>query len=115
MSRLPQTLKAWQTPEFKQIAKEEIESLEAKHLPLQAGLSHSSYALEDFYVMVLSAEEMAECLKLKIGVFYSGIIAGCSCADDPSPVDEQTEYCELWVSIDKSDASAHFELVPVLS
>lgn len=112
MNRLPRTLKAWQTPDFKQVAKAEIESFDAKKLPLQAGLSYSSYALDEFEVMVLSVTETPTDLLLKLGVFFSGIIAGCSCDGDPTPIDEQTEYCEISVSIDKSSAEARFDLLP---
>ena len=43
--------------------------------------------------MLLSASEDAGLLRVKAGIFYTGIIAGCSCADDPTPIDELNEYC----------------------
>jgi hypothetical protein len=48
---------------------------------------------------------------LKAGVFYTGIIAGCSCSDDPSPVDEQNEYCDLLFTIDKLTAETQITLL----
>ena len=42
----------------------------------------------------------------------SGIIAGCSCADDPTPVDTTTEYCELQLEIDRESAETRVILLP---
>ena len=50
-------------------------------------------------------------IHVKAGIFYSGIIAGCSCADDPTPVDEQNEYCEVQFEINKKTAEATVALL----
>jgi hypothetical protein len=39
-------------------------------------------------------------------VFFSGILSGCSCADDPTPVEAQAEYCELAIAIDTASGEA---------
>jgi hypothetical protein len=46
-----------------------------------------------------------------VGVFFSGIITGCSCADDPTPVETQNEYCELLFAIDKATAETTITLL----
>jgi len=56
--------------------------------------------------MVLASEDVGHEIALRIGVFYRGIIAGCSCADDPTPVEPVNEYCELNLRLDKSTAMA---------
>ena len=43
---------------------------------------------------------------------YSGIIAGCSCADNPTPVSELNEYCEVQLEIDKKTAETKVALLP---
>jgi hypothetical protein len=48
---------------------------------------------------------------VKLGVFYTGIIAGCNCADDPTPIDTQTEYALISLRIDKQTAEADFSLL----
>ena len=107
MIRLPKTLAAWQTPAFNAVLKDEIEHLDADLLPLQQGLSHSSVANADtLSVMIISVADQANCLQVKAGLFYSGIISGCSCADDPTPVDEINEYCEVRFEIDKQTGEA---------
>ena len=105
MIQLTKSLNAWGTPDFEAILKSEIEQLSAEQLPLQQGLSTSSYALDDkLNVRIISASEEASFIRAKAGIFYTGIIAGCSCADDPTPVEEQTEYCVVQIEINKMTA-----------
>ncbi len=109
---LQRPIEAWGTPDFNQVLKQEIESLPGDQLPLQQGLSISSYALtENFSANILGSSEDQDFLHIKAGIFYSGIVAGCSCADDPTPVDEQTEYCEILLDISKTDGSSSITLV----
>lgn len=105
MIRLSKALNAWQTPVFKAVLKEEIEHLDAALLPLQQGLAQSSHVSSDKPdVMIISVADEPDCLRVKAGLFYTGIIAGCSCADDPTPIDEINEYCEVRFDIDKKTA-----------
>lgn len=102
MIHLPKALRAWQTPEFRAVLKMELQQLEAGALPLQEGLSQSSHANPDsLEVVIIGAAEAAEHINVRAGLFYTGIIAGCSCADDPTPVDEINEHCEVRLEIDK--------------
>ena len=92
----------WGTTRFNETLKAEIEQLKASQLPLQAGLSQSSYVSDEpFRVMVIGATETASHIRVRAGIFYSGVIAGCNCADDPTPVEAQTEYCEVMLDIDR--------------
>jgi hypothetical protein len=112
MIQLPKSLNAWATPAFNATLKQELEQLDACQLPLQQGLSRSSYATDSPHtVVVLGATEEAGFVRAKVGIFYGGIIAGCSCADDPTPVEEENEYCELRVEIDKATGGAVVMLV----
>lgn len=112
MIQLPQSLNAWGTPGFKETLKQEIERLDPALLPLQQGLSISSHVAErPFQALILGATEEAGSIRVKAGIFYAGIIAGCSCADDPTPIDEQTEYCVLQFDIDTATAAARVTLL----
>jgi hypothetical protein len=112
MIRFTDALRAWGTPGFRDSFKAEIRALNATQLHLQEGLSGSSHALEGQHeAVVLAAAEQDGCIRAKVGIFYAGIIAGCSCADDPTPVDEQTEYCELQIDIDKDTAETTITLL----
>lgn len=112
MIRLTKSLNAWGTPDFEDILKAEIGQLGAEQLPLQQGLSTSSYALDDkLNVRIIGVSEEAGFIRAKIGIFYAGIIAGCSCVDDPTPVEEQNEYCEVLLDIDKITAETTVALL----
>ena len=112
MIQLSKTLLAWNTPEFTETLKKEIETLDINQLPLQQGLSLSSaVANSGFSVMVISISEQAGLIRVKTGIHYSGIIAGCNCADDPTPIDEQLEYCEIQFDIDKQTGSTAITLL----
>ncbi|HEY9146135.1 MAG TPA: hypothetical protein VIN36_05570 [Thiobacillus sp.] len=112
MIRLPHASIAWKTPAFEAVLKREIEQLDACSLPLQQGLSSSSYVTDrPFQAMIISVSEEAGLIRAKAGIFYTGIIAGCSCADDPTPIDEQTEYCVLQFDIDRTTAETTVTLL----
>jgi hypothetical protein len=112
MIRLPTSLNAWGTPEFKDVIRQEIAQMDATELPLQQGLTHSSHVTErPFQAMLLSATEDAGLLRVKAGIFYTGIIAGCSCADDPTPIDELNEYCVVRFDIDMKTAATTVTLL----
>ena len=110
---LRKTLAAWGAEAFNDEFKAEVETISSSELPLQQGLSLSSYvSSEPFRVMVINTSEDSDVIKVKVGVFYSGIIAGCSCSDDPSPTDTQSEYCDLLFVIDKKTAETSVALLP---
>lgn len=112
MIRLTETLSALRTPGLESTLKRELERLDATSLPLQQGLTRGSHVADDpFSVMVIGISEEAGYIRAKVGVAYSGIIAGCSCADDPTPIDTQPEYCELQVEIDKTTADTRVTLL----
>lgn len=107
MIRFPKALGVWPSAEFNAVLKNEIEHLNADLLPLQQGLSRASHALAGtLNAMPISVTEDPACLRVKAGIFYSGMIAGCSCADDPGATTEINEYCELRFDINRSTAEA---------
>jgi hypothetical protein len=113
MIRLTKALNAWGTRDFAGILQQEIEQLDAGALPLQQGLSAGSYVLGDkIEAMLIAAHEQDGFIRARVGIFFSGILAGCSCADDPTPVEAQPEYCEVRVEIDKTTADATITLLP---
>lgn len=112
MTRLPESAAAWGTPEFEDVFKRELGRLGTAGLPLQQGLTTGSHAVDGpVGVMLLHAAADAAGIHARAGIFYSGIIAGCSCADDPTPVDEHSEYCEVQVDIDRKTADTVITLL----
>lgn len=107
MVLLSKSVKASPGPEFNTALSRELESLAVDQLPLQQGLRTGNQVLEDARtVMVLSVVDEGDLIHARAGVMYHGIIAGCSCADDPTPVEAVNEYCEILVTLDKETGMA---------
>lgn len=112
MIRLDKSLRAWGGADFEAILKREVETLGADDLPLQQGLSSSNYVAESpITMMIHRVAEMENVIRIKAGIFYQGIIGGCSCADDPTPTGENNEYCEVQIDIDKATAATAVALI----
>lgn len=110
--RLQKSLNAWGSPDFKKVLQLEIEQLDKRQLPLQPGLTASSHVTDrPIQAMILSVSEAAARISVKAGIFYTGVIAGCNCADDPSPIDEQNEYCVVQLDIDRVTAQTTVTLL----
>lgn len=112
MIRLEKSLRAWGGADFEAILKREVVELGADDLPLQQGLSQSNYVADSpITVLIHRVTETENMIRIKAGVFYQGIIGGCSCADDPTPVGENNEYCEMQIEIDKANAATAVALI----
>jgi hypothetical protein len=112
MIQLTRAVKAWGEPDFNAVLKQDIEQINVDHLPLEQGLCSGNYVSgNQFSAMIISAADADGFIRAKAGIFYKGILGGCSCADDPTPVEEQSEYCELLFDIDKKTAEAAVTLV----
>jgi len=111
MLALRRSAAVWNGPAFRPTLVDELQAL-GRHHPvlrplLQAALARTSAVAEaPIGVQVLSTREPAGRIQVQVGVFSAGIIAGCSCADDPSPVDTITEHCELALDIDSGTGRA---------
>ncbi len=109
--QLHNAAKTWGAPNFNDVLKAEIEQLDLAQLPLQAGLSQSSYVSDEpFRAMIISAIEADGYIHVRAGIFYAGIIAGCNCSDDPTPVESQPEYCEALLTINRKTGDATIAL-----
>jgi hypothetical protein len=77
----------------------------ASLLPLQQGMSAGSYAFDNkVHATVIGAHDDGRSIHVRAGIFFTTVIAGCNCADDPSPIEEQNEYCIMNFVIDKKTA-----------
>lgn len=110
--RLDKALRAWGTPGFEAILKLEIAQLGTEQLLLQQGLSSGNYVTAaPITVVINSVDGMENVIRVKAGIFYQGVIGGCSCADDPTPTSESNEYCEVQLDINKTTAATAVTLV----
>lgn len=111
MIRFPHAARAWGSDAFRQTLRQEIERLDDASLPLQQGLARSSAVADGgFEVMILGVGERHGEITARAGLFYRGVIGGCSCADDPTPMDTVDEYCEVDIRLDTATAVAQISL-----
>jgi hypothetical protein len=111
MMRFGAALAAWGTDRFADVLRAEIEKLGLEQLPLQQGLRVTSHVSDKpIQATILELAEEPGIVRARAGIFYSGIIAGCSCADDPTSQSETPEYCEVSVEIDRKTADAIIKL-----
>jgi hypothetical protein len=107
MIRLSASKNAWGTSQFEETLAREVEALDPALLPLDQGLSSGSHVLNRPHrARVIKASEAAGGIRARVGLFYVSVIAGCSCADDPTPMDELNEYCEVELEIRRDTAEA---------
>ena len=112
MFYLTLSLETWNTDTFSDVLIKELCSIDSDLLPLQQGLTQSNYAIgKNLSATVLNVKSDNNYILVKAGLFYTGIIAGCSCADDPTPIDENNEYCEVLLSINKKTAETAVTLI----
>ena len=111
MLRLDNALSAWGTPDFESVLKQEV-ARGAGQLPLQQGLTTGNYVVDaPVTVLINSVTDVGNVIRVRAGIFYQSVIGGCSCANDPTPTSENTEYCEVQLDIDKATAATVVTLV----
>jgi len=111
MIDLSHALAAYGTPDFGTRLKQALEGLGLDELPLQQGLRTGNTARDDrLGAMIIGTQATDEAIVVRAGLFYTSITAGCACADDPTPTDENTEYCEVLLCIDRDTGQADVRL-----
>lgn len=112
MIKLDKSLQAWGSADFKTTLQQEVMQLGADQLPLQQGLTTGNYVSDTpITVSINRMLEMDDVIRVTIGIFYQGIIGGCSCTDDPTPISDINEYCDVQLDIEKSTALTVVTLV----
>lgn len=102
MIQLTRSLSCWGTPEFRQSFITEVSGLSLEQIPLQQAMRVGNMASKhNLDIMINKQNEDSEFIYIHTGIFFSSLISGCSCADDPTPVDYNTEYGEMLFRIDK--------------
>ena len=107
MILLPRSRDSYGQPQFATSLKQELVAQDAFVELLQQAMQFGSCALlDEIQLMINNTRADAQQIHLQIGVFYHSIIAGCNCADDPSPVEKNNEYAEISITIDRQTAQA---------
>lgn len=103
------SLREWSGDNFARVLKQEIEALPSGTLPLQAGVTQGGLADDaGLTAMVLRSRDAGSAVEVVVGIFFTELVAGCSCGDEPMALNA---YCELQVSIDKQTARGGFKLM----
>jgi len=108
VTSLDKSLRAWNTAAFAATLKADLLDLGAGVLPLHEAAAGGCIDEGDVEITVLGSSASATEIHACVGVFFSEVIGGCSCGDEPSA---NNAYCELRVSIDKGNGLARFEVV----
>ncbi|MDH5485460.1 MAG: glucosamine--fructose-6-phosphate aminotransferase [Gammaproteobacteria bacterium] len=110
MPKLIHALDNWGSDAFSLSLKAEIKKIRPGILPLDKGTMQGGMVDDsDLSVTVINFSEEADTIRARVGVFFTEIVGGCSCGDDPLAVNA---YCELQVIINKQTADAEFSAVP---
>ena len=97
------------TTEFPARLKCAIEALDAGYMPLHQCVNQGGQAdASHMAVTVLDVTEVQDDIRARIGVFFTEVVGGCSCGDEPF---EQPVYCELGVTIDRQSGDAVFNVI----
>jgi hypothetical protein len=111
MMQLHRSLRAYGSPAFAATLQRELADAGTDALGLQQALRTGNIVLEDdLGLMILRVDESPARLDLHLGLFFSSIVSGCACADDPTPVGRNTEYCEVDLEVDRTTAEARITL-----
>jgi hypothetical protein len=110
MPRFPRTLLADGVEACKTALKSELESLDRGTLPLASGTRQGGL-IDDSRISatILEIHDGTDCLQARVGVFFTEIVGGCSCGDEPV---SGPAYCSLSISIDTKTAEARFDPLP---
>jgi hypothetical protein len=110
MPELLDALRVSRPGQFEKALKHELENLPAGTLPLENGTSRGGFVDDsNISVTVINARQYEHSIQAKIGIFFTEIIVGCGCGDEPMP---ENAYCEMLISIDKSTSAARFRVIP---
>jgi hypothetical protein len=110
--RLTKSARAWGTPKFREVLKDEIEHLAISELPLAQALQFGNFVADERpTVMINSVEDQGDHVTVRVGLFFAGINAGACCADDPTPVESRQEYCVVQLKVDLTTGETQARVV----
>jgi len=109
---LPQSWAGLESINFAEILRDELASFAINDLPLQQCMARCNYVPDQKPdILILSVIDSDIDKQIRVGIFFDGIIAGCSCADDPTPVDSITEYCEFLLRMNRQTGAVKITVI----
>jgi hypothetical protein len=106
---LTKALGDWGTAGFATSLKRELLALGPATMPLHLGTTQGGIVDESSLdATVLGFEEEQGTIKARVGFFFTEIVGGCSCGDDPLA---SQAYCELLVLIDRATGETEIRAI----
>ena len=103
------SLRSYGTEDFQKALKHEIETMDRRELPLErATMQGGIIGEQGITATVISVNDNSHSIEAEVGVFFTEVIGGCSCGDDPL---EQNVGCTLRFVIDKNTANTIIEVI----
>ena len=110
--KLAKSVRAWGTPRFREVLKDEIKHLAMSEIPLARALQFGNFVADERpTVMINSIEDQGDHVAVRVGFFFAGINAGACCADDPTPVESHHEYCVVQMQVDLATGETQARLL----
>ena len=108
MIQLSKTCESWPSADSASVLKDEIKHLDAGSLPLQQFTTQGGIVDDaDISVTVLGLDDQGDEIRAKVGVFFTEVVGGCNCHDDPVLANA---YGELRLSINRQTAEVAFNI-----
>ena len=109
MPKFIKSLYDWESDTFTQTLKSELENLETSIIPLDKGTSQGGYVDDsNITATVLRVSDDMTTIHAHVGIFFTEIVVGCGCGDDPMPTNA---YCEMQIDIDKATGESAFIII----
>lgn len=109
MPRFFDALHEWGSDRFSEALKREILGMTSGSLPLHLAVAQGGIVDDSkLDATVLSIADSDCTIQARVGIFFTEIVGGCSCGDDPT---HTNAYCEILVSIDKETATAKLAVI----
>lgn len=87
-----------------------LAALPVDTLPLHLATTQGGQVAEDsvsFTVLRIDTDDSA--VRARVGAFFTEVVGGCNCHDDPYQVNG---YCELAVTVDRASGGIRCQLLP---
>lgn len=102
---LPRSLADFDSERLSQSLTAELRQSGPDFLPVHLALQHGDYAsVDDLQLTILARKQDHEQVYIRCGLFFHSLLSGCNCSDNAEANQLQHEYCELWISINRSNA-----------
>ncbi|MCW8955439.1 MAG: glucosamine--fructose-6-phosphate aminotransferase [Gammaproteobacteria bacterium] len=99
----------YQSNSFKKMLKHRIEHLRPGSLPLDKGTTQGGIVDDNnISASILAISEAEHSVNIKAGVFFTEIVGGCSCGDDPITINA---YCDIIITMNKLSDELQFSII----